>query len=283
MRFHVISLFPETVLPYVTSSILGRAIEDKKMSVKFYNPREFTNDKHRRIDRRPYAGGPGMVIEAEPFLKAVGKAKGKKEKRVKTVFFATDGKQFTNTIARKWAKDYDDIIFLCGRYEGIDARVQKITKAEKISIGPVVLTGGEIPAMLVIDAVARQIPGILGSFESVEEERTASPDVYTRPEVLVWKKKKYRVPKVLLGGNHKLIEEWKEKQLRKNKNSQNLSGPLSREVHSGALRSVPEKELAKQIAGKEKNSRSMSMRARSVTRGSLLPEQTNSHLSESAL
>ncbi len=222
MRFHVITLFPETVEPYVTSSILGRAIEDKKMSVKFYNPREFTKDKHRRIDRRPYAGGPGMVIEAEPFLKAVAKAQGrssqgKQEKRTKTVFFATDGKQFTNTIARKWAKDYDDIIFLCGRYEGIDARVQKITKAEKISIGPVVLTGGEIPAMLVIDAVARQIPGILGSFESVEEERTASPDVYTRPEVLVWKKKKYRVPKVLLGGNHKEIEIWKAKQLARKK------------------------------------------------------------------
>ena len=218
IRFHVVSLFPETVEPYVTSSILGRAIEDKKMSVKYYNPRDFTKDKWRRIDRRPYAGGPGMVIEAEPFLKAVAKAKGKKEKRVKTVFFATDGKQFTNTIARKWAKDYDDIIFICGRYEGIDARVQKITKAEKISIGPVVLTGGEIPAMLVIDAVARQVPGILGSFESVEEERTASPDVYTRPEVFVWKKKKYAVPRVLLGGNHKEIELWKKEQLdRKNR------------------------------------------------------------------
>lgn len=217
MKFHVITLFPETVEPYVTSSILGRAIEDKKMAVKYYNPRDFTKDKWRRIDRRPYAGGPGMVIEAEPFLKAIAKAKGKKEKRVKTVFFATDGKQFTNTIARKWAKDYDDIIFICGRYEGIDARVQKITKAEKISIGPVVLTGGEIPAMLVIDAVARQIPGILGSFESVEEERTASPDVYTRPEVLVWKKKNYRVPKVLLGGNHKEIEQWKKDQLARKK------------------------------------------------------------------
>ena len=141
MRFHVITLFQDTIEPYVTSSILGRAIEDKKMSVKFYNPREFTKDKHRRIDRRPYAGGPGMVIEAEPYLKAVAKAKGKKLKRVKTVFFATDGKQFTNIMARKWAKEYDDIIFLCGRYEGIDARVQKITKAQKISVGPFVQIG----------------------------------------------------------------------------------------------------------------------------------------------
>ena len=213
MRFHVITLFPETIEPYVNGSILGRAQEKKLVSLKYYNPRSFTKDKHRRIDRRPYAGGPGMVIEAEPFLKAVEKAKGKqsakKTKRTKLVFFATDGKQFTNALARDWAKKYDDIIFLCGRYEGIDARVQKITKAEKISVGPYVLTGGELPAMLAIDAVSRQIEGVLGSFESVEEERTASPDVYTRPEILLWKKKKYRVPKVLLSGNHAQIEEWK--------------------------------------------------------------------------
>lgn len=219
MRFHVISLFPETIASYVNESILGRAQEAKLMSMKYYNPRDFTKDKWKRVDKRPYAGGPGMVLEPESLLKAVAKAQGrktaKKAKRTKTVFFATDGKQFANTMARKWAKDYDDIIFICGRYEGIDARVQKITKAEKISVGPFVLTGGEIPAMIVIDAVARQIEGVLGSFDSVEEERTASPDVYTRPEVLLWKGKKYRVPKILLGGNHKIIEAWKQMQLDK--------------------------------------------------------------------
>ncbi len=211
MRFHIITLFPETIQPYLDDSILGRAQEKKLIQVKYYNPREFTPDKWRRVDRRPYGGGPGMVLEAEPFLKAALKAKGKRTTRVKTVFFATDGKQFTNAMARDWAKKYDDIIFLAGRYEGIDARVAKILKAEKISVGPYVLTGGELPAMLVIDAVARQIEGVLGTFDSVEESRIASPDVYTRPEVLVWKKKKYRVPKVLLGGNHKLIEDWKLK------------------------------------------------------------------------
>lgn len=227
MRFHVISLFPEAVDAYLSSSILGRAREDKKLSVKYYNPRDFTKDKHRRIDRRPYGGGPGMVIEAEPYLRAVAKAKGKparashaggKTRKVKTVFFSTDGKQFTNTMARAWAKKYDDVIFICGRYEGIDARVEKITRAEKISVGPFVLTGGEVPAMLVADAVARQIPGVLGTFESVEEVRgesgnTANPDVYTRPEVFVWKKRHYKVPKILLSGNHKLIEEWKSRRL----------------------------------------------------------------------
>jgi tRNA (guanine37-N1)-methyltransferase len=158
-----------------------------------------------------------MVLEPESILKAAAKAKGKRTKRVKFVFFATDGKQFTNVMAREWAKKYDDIIFISGRYEGVDARAPKILRAEKISVGPYVLTGGELPAMIVIDAVARQIPGVLGKFESVEEERVASPDVYTRPEVLVWKKKKYRVPKVLLGGNHKLIEEWKAQQLARKK------------------------------------------------------------------
>ena len=213
MRFHIISLFPSTMQAYLNDSILGRAQEDKKFSIKYYNPRDFTHDKHARVDKRPYGGGPGMVLEAEPYLKAAAKAKGKKTRRVKMVFFATDGKQFTNVMARDWAKKYDDIIFLAGRYEGIDARAPKILRAEKISVGPFVLTGGEIPAMLVIDAVARQIKGVLGSFDSVEEERTASPDVYTRPEVLVWKKKKYAVPKVLLEGNHKLIEAWKKENL----------------------------------------------------------------------
>ena len=217
MQFHIISLFPDTIKAYANESILGRAQEDKMISIRFYNPRDFTNDLHARVDRRPYGGGPGMVLEPEPYLKAWLKIKGKKIKRVKTVFFATDGVQFTNTIARNWAKRYDDIILLSGRYEGIDARVQKISKAEKVSVGPYVLTGGELPAMIVVDAVARQIPGVLGSFESVEEERIASPDVYTRPEILEWKKKKYRVPKVLLSGNHKLIEEWRKSQEEKTK------------------------------------------------------------------
>lgn len=209
MRFHIVTLFPEACEAYCDASILGRAQKDKTISVRYYNPRDFTKDKWRRIDRRPYGGGPGMVLEAEPFLRAAAKAKGKKTKRVKVVFFATDGVQFTNTLARKWAKSYDDIIFLSGRYEGIDARAAKILRAEKVTIGPYVLTGGELPAMIAIDAVARQIPGVLGDFESVEEERVASPDVYTRPEALLWKGKKHRVPKVLLSGDHKKIDAWR--------------------------------------------------------------------------
>ena len=217
MRFHIITLFPETMQAYLNDSILGRAQEKKLISVKYYNPRNFTKDKWARVDKRPYGGGPGMVLEAEPFLKAVLRARGrtevereKRKKRTKIFFLAPEGKQFTNAYARTLAKKYDDIIFLSGRYEGIDARAPKILKAEALTVGPYVLTGGELPAMIVIDAVARQIPGVLGKFESVEEERVASPDVYTRPEVLVWKKKNHRVPKVLISGDHKKIEEWKK-------------------------------------------------------------------------
>jgi len=219
-HFHIVSLFPETIKPYLDDSILGRAQKKKLISVKYYNPRNFTNDKWARVDRRPYGGGPGMVLEAEPFLKATEKilknlipkaALGKK--RTKIVFFATDGKQFTNTMARDWAKRCDDIIFLSGRYEGIDARAAKILNAEKVSIGPYVLTGGELPAMIVIDAVSRQVPGVLGKFESVEETRVASPDVYTRPEVLNWKGRNYKAPKILLSGNHAEIKRWKSAKL----------------------------------------------------------------------
>lgn len=256
MRFHIISLFPDTMKAYLEDSILGRAQEDKKITIKYYNPRDFTKDKHARVDRRPYAGGPGMVLEAEPYLKAAAKAKGKKTKRVKTVFFAPGGKQFTNKMARDWAKKYDDIIFLAGRYEGIDARAPKILKAQTISVGPFVLTGGELPAMIVIDAVSRQIPGVLGKFESVEEERTlggqaASPDVYTRPEVLEWKKKKYRVPKVLLSGNHKEIELWKSKQLaRMNaKMTLNDKGRAQRKSRESST----DTELVEQLARKKEN------------------------------
>lgn len=209
MNFHIVTLFPESFESYLEASIIGRAIREKKIKVKYYNPRDFTKDKFQRVDRRPYGGGPGMVLEPESILKAVQKALGKKKGVV--YFFDTTGKQFTNTEARTLAKKTIDIVFICGHYEGVDARVQKISKAKKISVGPYTLTGGELPAMLVIDAVSRQIPGVLGKFESIEEERVASAEVYTRPEIFTWKGKKYRVPKVLLSGNHAKIDEWKKR------------------------------------------------------------------------
>ncbi len=212
MHFHIITLFPKAFDSYLGESILKRAIEDKKLNVSFYNPRDFAENKWARIDRPPYAGGPGMVIQAEPVIKAIEKAlKSIKSKKYKIVFLSPSGKQFTNEYAKSAAKKFTDIIIVSGRYEGIDARVKKVFKMEDLSVGPFVLTGGELPAMLMIDVIARQVPGILGNFDSIEESRTASPDVYTRPEFFTYKNKKYSVPKVLLSGNHAKIEEWRRK------------------------------------------------------------------------
>ncbi len=213
---------------YLSESILARAIKQKKIKVEFINPRKFVTGKYKKVwpdgnvslqvDERPYGGGPGMVMRAEPVIKAVEsvlkkikKAGGSEQKRrVKVINFFPSGKKFDTTYAKTTAKKYTDIILICGRYEGIDARVDKILKTEKISIGDYVLTGGEIPAMIVIDCIARQIQGVLGNFDSREEERISSSEFYTRPEILEHKGKKYTVPKILLSGDHKKIEEWKK-------------------------------------------------------------------------
>lgn len=213
MNFRIITLFPESFSSYIGESILKRAIEDKKIKVKFYNPRDFEKDPKWRIDQKPYGGGPGMVMRAEPVIKAINKAFGhpmSKSRKVKIIFFSPGGKQFNTTYAKSAAKKYTDIIMVCGRYEGIDARIKKVFKMEDVSVGPFVLTGGELPAMIVMDSVSRQVEGVLGNFESLEESRVSSHDVYTRPEVFTYKSKKYKVPKVLLSGNHKKIEEWKK-------------------------------------------------------------------------
>lgn len=209
MNFHIVTLFPEMFDSYIKGSILGRAVEDKKIKIKFYNPRDFTKDRNRRIDRKPYGGGPGMVIEALPIIKAIEKAKGNK-KKVKIIFLSPSGTVFDNNYAQKAAKNYSDIIIVCGRYEGIDARVKKSFKMEDVSIGNYVLTGGELPAMVIVDCASRQIEGVLGDFNSLEDSRVASSEVYTRPEIFEYKGKKYKVPKVLLSGDHKKIEEWKK-------------------------------------------------------------------------
>lgn len=218
INFHLISIFPNILDSYINESMLKRAQASKLIKFFAYNPRTFTKDKHHKTDYKPYSGGPGLVMIAEPILRAVESVKSKVQKSVKSgknrkmkiVIFSPAGKQFDNKMAIAWAKKYTDIVMIAGRYEGIDARVKKILKAEEISVGPFVLTGGELPAGIVIDAVARQIPGVLGNEMSPEEKRISSSEVYTRPEVLEWKGKKYKVPKVLLSGDHKKIEEWKQ-------------------------------------------------------------------------
>jgi tRNA (guanine37-N1)-methyltransferase len=223
MRFHIITIFPEMFDSYLNESIIGRAIKNKLITVKFYNPRDFIkparrggaqkDNGYRPVDDKPYGGGPGMVMRAEPILKAIEKAVSKiKSKKILTINFIPNAEKFTTVSAKKISKNYSDVILICGRYEGIDARIDKILKTKKFSIGDYVLTGGELPAMVLIDSISRQIHGVLGKYESLEEGRVSSSEVYTRPEVLKYKNKNFRVPKVLLSGNHKKIEEWKRGQ-----------------------------------------------------------------------
>jgi len=221
MNFHVITLFPEVCQAYTDASVLGRAqktdkgkgakVRGKKIVVNYYNPRDFTKDKHNKVDARPYGGGPGMVMQAEPILKAWEKAVGRKkdQKKVKTLIMSPRGKKFDTAMVKKLAKQYDHLVLISGRYEGMDSRVKKILKAEEVSVGDYVLTGGELPALSIIDSVSRQVPGVLGTFESLEEERISSGEMYTRPEVLEYKKKKHKVPPVFVGGNHAEIEKRK--------------------------------------------------------------------------
>ncbi len=222
---------------YLNESILGRAIKEKKIKVTFINPRKFVTGKYKKVwpdgnisaqvDDKPYAGGPGMVMRAEPVIKAVESAlvkitnyelriKNQKSKiknqksKILIINFIPSAEKFETKMAKNFSQKYTDIIMICGRYEGIDARVDKILKTKKISIGDYVLTGGEIPAMILIDSISRQIEGVLGNFDSREEERISSSEIYTRPEIFEHNGKKYRVPKVLLSGNHKDIEDWKK-------------------------------------------------------------------------
>lgn len=217
VRFHVITIFPDMFQSYFAESIISRAIENKLIEINTYALREYTVDKHRRVDGKPYGGGPGMVMWVDPLIRCMSvidkKLARKKDIKKLVVMFNPGGDMFTNSIAKKVVigkTGYTDIVFICGRYEGIDARVKKILKAREWSIGPYVLTGGELPAMVCIDAITRQIKGVLNDIDSLEENRTASHEIYARPEVYEYKSKKYRVPKVLLSGNHKLIEVWRE-------------------------------------------------------------------------
>lgn len=224
MHFHVITLFPEVCQAYTDASVLGRAqktdkgkgakVRGKKIAVLYYNPRDFTTDKHRKTDERPYGGGPGMVMMVEPIVRAWEKAVGKKTAarkagKVKTLIMSPRGIPFTQKLAKQYAKQYEHLVLISGRYEGIDARVNEITEAQEVSVGDYILTGGELPALTIIDATARQIPGVLGTHDSLEDDRVTTGRTYTRPEVFVYKKRPLVVPEVLRNGDHKQIEAWR--------------------------------------------------------------------------
>ncbi|MCX6787385.1 MAG: tRNA (guanosine(37)-N1)-methyltransferase TrmD [Candidatus Kaiserbacteria bacterium] len=217
MKFHIITLFSEACDAYLSASIVGRARKEKKISIKYQNPRNFVENKWGKVDERPYGGGPGMVMTALPVVKAAEKILGGRTAKLKKpviIWFSPSGKQFTNKDADALAKKYDDVVLVCGRYEGIDERAKKILKTlapiKEFAVGEAVYTGGELPALAIVDAVTRRLPGVLGKDESVEERRIASSAVYTRPETIVFKKKSYRVPRVLQTGHHANIDAWRK-------------------------------------------------------------------------
>lgn len=211
LQFDIITIFPGMIDAYAGASILGRAQKNDLISITSHDLRAYTKDKHRTVDDTPYGGGPGMVMKVEPIEKAVKKVK-KRLKKTRVIMTAASGKMFTQKDAKRLAK-YDQLIFICGRYEGIDARVEDQIADESLSIGEYVLTGGELPALVMTDAIARMVPGVLGKKESLEMESHEEEGVleypqYTKPEVY----KKWSVPEVLLSGDHKKIEEWRKKQ-----------------------------------------------------------------------
>jgi tRNA (guanine37-N1)-methyltransferase len=213
VKFHLITLFEEACDAYLNASILGRARKEKKISITYTNPRDFVDNKWGKVDERPYGGGPGMVMTALPVVKAVEKALGKKAKKPLIIWFSPSAKQFTNKDADALAK-YSDIVLVCGRYEGIDERAKSLLKTlapvKEFAVGEATLTGGEVPAMTIVDAITRRLPGVLGKDASIEERRVASSAVYTRPETLSYKKKNYRVPKILLSGHQANIDAWRK-------------------------------------------------------------------------
>lgn len=205
------TVFPNILDSYWQESLWKRAMARGIIEVNFHNLRDYSLEKHRKVDDRPFGGGPGMVLQIEPIYRALKKINARKKGRV--ILLSARGKKFSQKDALRLSK-YDQIIFLCGRYEGVDERVALNIADEEISVGDYVLSGGELPAMVIAEAVARHREGFLGKAESLEEVN-GSFATYTRPPVFYPeknnKRRSWRVPKVLLGGNHKEIETWRRR------------------------------------------------------------------------
>ncbi len=241
MRFDVITIFPEIFGSFLKESLLAKAQDKGIVKINIRNLRDFAEGRHQVVDDKPYGGGPGMVLKIEPIFKAIRKIRSKKleiRKKSRVIFLSPRGKKFTQKLAEKWAKDLKQLVIVSGRYEGVDERIKKLAD-ETISVGDFITLGGEVPAMAVIEAVARLIPGVVGRRESIE--KLDFPQ-YTRPEIFSPRLRAYsaeaasaakagqgfggqakkivlRVPKILLSGNHKKIEEWRKKhskEIRKN-------------------------------------------------------------------
>lgn len=220
MRIDIITIFPHIFDSYFNESIISRARKKGMISIAVHDLRDFTSDKHRKVDDTPYGGGAGMVLKVEPISKAVGSLKHESpdgKLKTRTILFSAKGKRYTQAVARRLSK-YDRLIMICGRYEGVDERVAEHVADEEISIGDFVLTGGELSAMVVADSVSRLVPGVLGNEDSLKFESHSTRGYleypqYTKPEVFDGLK----VPGVLLGGHHGEIEKWREEKSKNKK------------------------------------------------------------------
>lgn len=205
LRFDIITIFPNVVSAVLNESIIKRAQEKKKVVIKVHDLRDHSEDKHRKVDDRPFGGGPGMVLSPQPIFDAIKRIKGRRKSHV--IYMDPAGKPFVQSRAKQLTK-YRNLIIICGHYEGIDERVRECLVDESISIGDYILTGGEIPAMAVVDAVTRLIPGVLGKEESLVtesfERNLLEAPTYTRPANF----RGIKVPDVLLSGNHLAIQNW---------------------------------------------------------------------------
>ncbi|MCL4405351.1 MAG: tRNA (guanosine(37)-N1)-methyltransferase TrmD [Patescibacteria group bacterium] len=208
--FEIITLFPDVVRPYLEESIIGRAIRNGLIDVRIHDLRRFTHDRHHKVDDRPYGGGPGMVLKPEPLIRAINSLHLGGKSSAKVIMLSAAGKNFSDAVAHRLASKYKRIVLIAGHYEGVDERVSRILKPEVLSVGPYVLTGGELPSLIVVDAVSRKIKDVLGRQESLEEKRYGvGVPTYTRPADLKYNGREYSVPKVLLSGDHKAVERWR--------------------------------------------------------------------------
>ncbi len=211
MNFHILTLFPEMVIGGLGVSITGRAMEKGVITVNAVNIRDYSKDKHRHVDDAPYGGGAGMVMQPGPVVDAYEDLCGRLLKRPRVIYMTPQGKVFNQKIAQELAKE-EDLVFLCGHYEGIDERALELICTDFLSVGDYVLTGGELPAMVMIDCISRLIPGVLNNEVSAEVEsfhdNLLEYPQYTRPEIY----REMPVPPVLLSGHHKNIQEWRRQQ-----------------------------------------------------------------------
>lgn len=210
------TIFPNIFGSYFSESIIKRAQDTKAIEVAVHNLRDWTTDVHKTVDDTPYGGGAGMVMKVEPIYKCVEKIKKENQgTKSRTILFSAKGKRYTQRDAER-LMEYENLILICGRYEGVDERVAQYVADEEISLGDFVLTGGELPAMIVVDSITRLLPGVLGNAESVKDESHSRDGYleypqYTKPE----KFKDWNVPEILLSGNHKKIADWREEKSKK--------------------------------------------------------------------